>query len=281
VVDAIPPFYSEKNPVDTNIYIRIRPFAFSLSASSLVFKVREVSYVGDTGYVDVSSLCTVATFDAGGGLLGLDITYNPAVDFHYSAVIYVSLEVYDVAPTPNIILTDYWFKIIPDFKGPYIINEIPSREEEDVLISTDISFDIYDIGVGVDTSTLELYVNNRRVFPVVSVIPGGYHVDYDPAVDFYYGETVEVTVKAKDSSAYQNALYDSWRFYCVGSTGPWIDRTSFVPKNCSRGIARRVSDISFNVYAVDDTGVDEFSILVTIGGKNRNITITPIVYRID
>ena len=281
VVDAIPPFYSEKNPVDTNIYIRIRPFAFSLSSSSLVFKVREVSYAGDTGYVDVTSLCTVTTFDAGGGLLGLDITYNPVVDFHYSAVIYVSLEVYDVAPTPNIILTDYWFKIIPDFKGPYIINEIPSREEEEVDVSTDISFDLYDVGVGVDISTLELYVNSRRVFPTVSGIVGGYHVSYNPLLDFYYGQTVEITVTVKDASSYQNALYDRWRFYCAGSTGPWIDRSSFVPRNCSRGVTRITNEISFNVYGVNDTGVDNTSILVTIGGKNRNITITPIIYRVD
>jgi len=57
----------------------------------------------------------VSTFDAGGGLLGLDILYNPAQNlgldilynpaqnFHNNAIIYVSIEVYDTAPAPNIL----------------------------------------------------------------------------------------------------------------------------------------------------------------------------------
>lgn len=281
IEDAIPAFWSEKNPVNTNIWIRLRPFAFSLNQSSLVFKVREVSYAGDTGYIDVTSLCTVTTFDAGGGLLGLDILYNPANDFHHNAVVHVSIEVYDTAPTPNIILTDYWFRIIPDYRAPYIDNEFPAREEEDVDIGTNISFDVFDAGVGVDISTLELYVNNRYKVPTTSTISGGYHVSYNPPEDFNYGQTVEITVKVKDASDYQNQLHDMWRFYCAGSTGPWIDPDSFYPRNCTKGTYRKLTGISANVYGINDTGVDQSSILVRIGGKDRNVTITPIIYRID
>ena len=281
IVDAIPPFWSEKNPVDTNIWISLRPYGFSLDQTTLVFKVREASYAGDTGYVDVTSLCAVSTFDAGGGLLGLNITYNPAVDFHHHAMVFVDIEVYDQAPTPNIILTDYWFKIIPDYKAPYILNENPSREEEDVALNTNIEFDVLDAGVGVDITSLEFFVNNRIKIPTVSGVSGGYHVSYNSSEDFFYGETVEITVKIRDASAYQNILYDMWRFYCVGSTGPWIDRSSIYPKSCSEGVDREQTNIYVNMYAVDDTGLDRSSILVEIGGKERNVTITPIIYRID
>jgi hypothetical protein len=279
VVEAVPAFWSEKNPTDTDIYIKIRPYAFSLNQSTLVFKVREVSYVGDTGYVNVTSLCTVTTFDAGGGLLGLNITYNPTGSFHHQAVVYVSIEVYDVAPIPNIILTDYWFKIIPDYRAPYIDNEVPGREEEDVVVSTNIEFDILDIGEGVDISTLAMYVDNRLVYPTVSGISGGYHVFYDPPIDFYYGQHAEIFVDVRDING--NLLHDAWRFYCAGSTGPWIDRFSVFPKTCSRGVYRKVTGISVNVYAIDETGLDPDSILITIGGKTRNVSITPIIYRID
>ena len=281
IEDAIPAFWSEKNPVNTNIWIRLRPFAYDLNQGTLVFKVREVSYAGNTGYIDVTSLCTVTTFDAGGGLLGLDILYNPAVDFHHNAVVYVSIEVYDGAPTPNIILTDYWFRIIPDYRAPYIDNEFPAREEEGVDISTNISFDIFDAGVGVDIGSLEFYLNNRYKVPITSAISGGYHVTYNPPEDFNYGQTVEITVKVKDASDYQNQLYDMWRFYCEGSTGPWIDPDSFYPRNCTRGTYRKLTGISANVYGINDTGVDQSSILVRIGGKERNVTITPIIYRVD
>ena len=280
IEDAIPAFWSEKNPTNTNIWIRLRPFASNLNGSTLIFRVREVSYEGDAGYIDVSSSCVVSTFDAGGGLLGLDILYNPPNDFHHNATVYVSIEVYDNAPTPNVILTDYWFRVIPDYKAPYIVNENPAREEEDVSTNTNISFDILDAGVGVDIDTLEFYVNARRIQThIVSVIPGGYHVSYNPSKNFNYGETVEITIKIKDASDYENMLYDMWRFYITGSTGPWIDRGSFDPRNCAKGVYRKRTGISFNVYGIDDTGVDKESILVTIGGKERSVVVTPIIYR--
>jgi len=281
IEDAIPAFWSEKNPVNTNIWIRLRPFAFALNQSTLIFKVREISYVGNTGYIDVTSLCTITTFDAGGGLTGLDILYDPAVDFHNNAVVYVSIEVYDGAPLPNIILTDYWFKIIPDYRAPYVENEFPAREEEDVSIDTNIYFDVLDAGVGVDISSLEFYVNNRYKLPITSIISGGYHISYVPSEYFDYGQTVEVSVKVKDASDYKNQLNDAWRFYCEGSTGPWIDPDSFYPKNCVKGTYRKLTGISANIYGINDTGIDQSSILVKIGGKERNVTIIPIIYRID
>jgi len=40
IEDAIPAFWSEKNSVETNIWIRLRPFAYSLNQSTLIFRVR-------------------------------------------------------------------------------------------------------------------------------------------------------------------------------------------------------------------------------------------------
>jgi hypothetical protein len=281
IEDAIPPFWSEKNSIDTNIWVRLRPYGFDLNQSSLVFKVKEISYAGDTGYIDVTSLCTVTTFDAGGGLIGLDILYDPATSFHHNGVIYVYIEVYDTAPTPNIIITEYWFKIIADYKAPYITNESPAREAEDVSRDATISFDVVDTGVGVDISTLEFYLNDRWKVPTITTISGGYHVSYTPTASPYYGETAEVGVKVKDASDFQNTLYDMWRFYYVGSTGPWIDRDSFYPGSCREGVSRKQTDISVNVYGIDDTSVDRQSIIVFIGGKERNVKIRPIIYRVN
>ncbi len=57
VEDAVPSFWSEKNPRETDIWIRMRPFAFSLNGDTLKFFVREVWTVDDqhfdTGYYDV------------------------------------------------------------------------------------------------------------------------------------------------------------------------------------------------------------------------------------
>jgi len=283
ISNFIPPQFSEKNPVNTNISGRLLPFGFTLNQSTFVMRVREISYAGDTGFIDVTDLVSVTpTGDPGDPPpLGIDFIYNPVNNFHHNGIVYVEIEVYDQAPTPNIIITEYWFKIIPDFKAPYIDNEDPAREEEDVALDTNISFDIFDAGVGVNIDTLEFYVNNRLKTPITSTISGGYHVSYSPADDFFYGETVEITVKVDDASDNQNTLYDTWRFYCVGSTGPWIDRDSFVPQNCAEGVDRHQSNISVNVLAIEDTGVDRESIMVHIGGKERDVKIRPIIYRVS
>lgn len=281
IEDAIPAFWSEKNSVGTNIWIRLRPFAFSLNQSTLIFRVKEVSYAGDTGYVDVTALCSVSTFDAGGGLLGLDILYNPPQNFHNNAIVFVSIEVYDTAPVPNILLTDYWFRVIPDYKAPYIVNEVPNREEENVSIDTNIEFDVLDLSTGVDISTLEMYVNNKYVSTcTVSGIVNGYHICYSPSENFSYSETVSVYISVGDISDNVNILRDMWRFYCKESSGPWFDHSSFFPPNCAKGVYRKYYPIQFNVYGLDD-GIERESIIVSIGGKYRNVSITPIIYRLE
>ena len=65
VEDAIPAFWSIKNPIDTDIWIRLRPFAYRLNASRVSFYVREVWFGGDTGYVDVTSQISYQYFVAG------------------------------------------------------------------------------------------------------------------------------------------------------------------------------------------------------------------------
>jgi hypothetical protein len=284
IEEFIPPPWSVKNPVDTNIYQKVRPYVgggFDLDLDSIVYKIREISYAGDTGYYEIIPT-SKNTWDAGGGVLGLEIFYNPPTDFHHNAVVYIYLEMYDQAvcdgnPCPNIIVYEYWFRIIPDYKAPYIENESPDREETDVSVNTNISFDIFDAGVGVDIDTLEFYVNNRRKTPSYSAIAGGYHITYNPPNNFFYGETVEIAVKVDDIRG--NTLYDMWRFYCVGSTGPWIDIDSFYPKSCQEGIKRKTDRVSVNVYGIDDTGVDRDSIIIHIGGKERSVKIRPIIYR--
>jgi hypothetical protein len=283
IIDAIPAFWSEKNPLDTDIWIKLAPYGYSLNQSTLVFRVKEMSYAGNTGWINYegTSYITVNTWDAGGGLLGLDITVDPPQNFHHNAIVYVFIEVYDTAPTPNIIVIDYWFKIIPDFGIPYVTNEDPAREEEGVAVDTNISFDIMDVGVGVDIDNLEFYVNNRYKIPTTSGISGGYHVFFDPTEDFYYSQTVEITVKARDLSDNANEVYDMWRFYIADSDGPWIDPDSFIPKLCSKGVYRKQTPVAFSVYDINDTGIDESSVIVYIGGKERNVTLVPIIYRIS
>lgn len=279
VIEAVPPLWSEKNNRNTRIWIKLRPFITSLNQSTLVFKIREVSYAGDTGWVDIASDGSVSIFDAGGGLFGIEFNWVNTWTFHHNAVVYVHIEVYDNAVIPNLIILDYWFKIIPDYNKPYIVNENPDRGEEDVSVSTNIEFDIMDAGSGVDIDSFEFFVNYRGINDyVVTTVSGGYHIFYDAINDFNYGDIVEISVLANDLSDYNNLLQDYWVFYCGESVGPWFDLNNYLPGLCKRGVDKYTKSVSFQVYDVG-SGVDSDSIVVHIGGKKRNVTIVPVIYR--
>jgi len=280
VDDAIPQFWSEKNPIDTDIWIRLRPFAYDLNPGTLKFMVRELSYDGDTGYRDWTSYCTITSFDAGGGIDGLDILCNPPANFHHDAIIYVHLEVYDGAPTPNYIYTDYWFTIIPDYRFPYLDNLNPSREQTYVPVDSNVYFEIKDFGVGVDIDTLEMLVNSKKVTPtIVKVSDNQYNITYDPVTNFYYDKEVTVSVRVSDLSENNNTLIDSYRFFTVESSG-----VMFVPVDppvCKRGLPR-FQDVSFLVLGLGD-GVDLSSLRVQIHQLDvaDKLRILPVIYRIS
>ena len=283
VDEAIPEFWSVKNPIDTNIWIRLNPFAYSLRISSAKMFVREIWWDGDTGYVDVSSQLIIETFDAGGSLLGLELTYNPPQDFHHNSIVYVFIEVYDTAPNPNRITTNYWFEVIPDYKAPYIENLNPSREQDNVNVDTDIYFEIKDDGAGVDIDTLEIYINSRIVSPtyivIVKVNDNHYKVTYTPPINFFYGKRTIVGVIVDDLTDYDNWLNDRYAFYTVESDD--ILFTPLEPGICKRGLSR-FQDVSFLALGIG-SGVDRDTLRLQVRGMDMTdeSTIVPVIYRIS
>ena len=281
VDEAIPVFWSFKNGVDTKIWLRLRPFAASLNPNTFNIQIKEVSYAGNTGWRDITSEGAIVTYDAGGGMDGIEFTWYPSEDFHNNGVVHVLFEVYDTAFRPNRIVVDYWFVLIPDYKMPFVDNLIPAREEYGVAIDTNISFDLLDINTGVDIESFEMTVNYTRVYPdITKVSDREYHVVYNPPVNFKYEKTVLVYVKVNDLSENDNWLLDSWRFFCTESSEPWFNDDNYEPGLCMRGMDKKHNDISMQVYGVGD-GVEEESIEVYIGGPKRDVIISPIIYRVS
>lgn len=281
VQDARPAMWSEKNNTDSDYWIRLRPFAASLNPVTLMIRLKEDSYVGESSWVDITDLGTITLFDAGGGILGIDFLYYPIYKFHHNAVIYVDIVVYDTAAIPNKIVLSYWFKIIQDYKAPYINNRYPSMGAFNVPIDTSISFDLVDDGEGVDIDSLEVFINRRLVtFTYDEYEPGNYHIYCNLFSEFHYGEEISVNVSVTDRSDANNKLLDGWLFYCVDSTGPWIDLDNTTPKLCLAG-SHRKQPVAMQVYGINDTGIKYDSIKMEIGGKYRVVKITPIVYRLS
>jgi len=281
VQEAIPAMWSEKNNIDTDYWIRLRPFASDLNPHTLIIKFREDSYLGLSDWYNVTPFGNITMFDAGGGLLGIDFHYTPATVFHHNAIVYVYIEVYDTSNTPNKIILEYWFKLIPDFKAPHLANYFPAIEESSANVNTDITFDCLDIGEGVDINTLEVYVNNRSTtFTYEEFEHGNYHITCELPYNFHYGQIVNVVVNVRDRSANANRLFDGWKFFITDSTEPWFNMDNTIPARCLEGL-NRDQDVSLQVYGVDDAGIAYDSLRLEVGGRYRNIKITPIVYRLN
>ena len=279
VQEAIPVFWSDKNNVGTRIWLRLRPFAFSLDLNTFKMSIREVSYAGDTGWMDITSEGTTKVYTSGPGPTGMEFIWFPTEDFHNNGIVYVIFEVYDVAPIPNKIVVEYWFVLIPDFKCPYIDNNFPAREEFGVAIDTNVSFDILDIHTGVDINTLEITVNYICVHPTITKISDKkYHIEYNQPIDFKYEKVVLIHVRVNDLGENDNWLLDSWRFFCTESFSPWFNDGNYEPGLCKRGMDKKHNDISMQVYGVG-SGITYDSIEVYIGGPKREVLISPIVYR--
>jgi len=281
IQEAVPAFWSEKNMTYVDYWIRLRPFAYSLNPDSLIIEVYEDSYLGVSEVLDITSFGTIELYDAGSGLLGIDFSYKFTEPFHNNALVYIEVTVYDEAAVPNLLDISYWFKIIADYGMPYLDALCPSINEVDVKVDVDITFDLNDLGEGVDIDTLEVYINNRSITVVYEEYsPGNFHITYSSEDNFNYSEKVSVFVKVSDRSDNENTLHDGWVFYCIDSSGPWFDSDGVIPGKCLEGVSRVDTDISMQVYAVNDTGLDYNSIKLEIGGKHRSAVITPIVYRL-
>jgi len=281
VEDAVPKFWSSKNPINTDIWIRLRPFAFSLNNSTLRMWVREDSYLGDTGYYEVTANIQIVNFDAGGGMLGIEITYNPVIDFKYGSTIYVRIEVYDTAYIPNYIFTDYWFRVIPDYKSPYVSYREPDSGAIDVPVDSHIYFELKDRGAGINIETLEILLNSRRVdvnyLTIEEVSRRHFKITYIPPEGLFYNKNYKIAVKVEDTSPRKNALNTSWEFYTVESTG--VQMALPTPGPCKAGMAR-FEDVSVVILG-DGNGVDEGTIRMQVFNKDVHPRVTPIIYRIS
>jgi hypothetical protein len=283
IQDAIPKFYEDKVNVNTSVWIRMRPFAYALDPGSLLFEIREVNdQIGiDTGFYNVTYDGVISLFDAGGGMYGIDFFYQPQDFFHNESVIYVRIKVSDFSPFPNTMNILYWFIIIDDYKGPVVFNISPPKNST-VPINTPTSFSIKDLGIGVNIDDVLLFVNDSSASYSYTQEMDVYNIEYLDTSAQKYGSSISFNVVATDKSKHKNTSYAYWSIYISDSTGPLVDTDNSSPHKCSEDVRVNHSNISMQMYAIDNTGIDEESISIFIDGLNRtdSMNLLPVVYRI-
>jgi hypothetical protein len=282
IQDADPALFSEKNNNNTNIWIRLRPFAFSLVPDSLVIRIKEVNNTLNIqgSYVDITEYCTITTYDAGAGLFGVDVLYTSIKNFYNESLIYVDITIEDSAYTPNILNLNYWFKIINDYKSPVVYNISPPKNANNVPRDVVIEFYITDYGLGLDIDDVILYINNSLATYNYSYLGNNvYKISYFTNNKYDYGSTLSIGVEAKDRSKYENFVFAFWTITFENSTGPFVDVSNSLPSNCSKGIDRTVPIVALQVYSIDEAGIDIESITLNIDNINYtdNKYLLPII----
>jgi hypothetical protein len=140
------------------------------------------------------------------------LSYAPTEDFAYEQPISVDVDASDL--NGNAMVPDFYtFTTAPesDTASPYTANHDPVPGATGVPVDTLITLEIRDEGLGVDLSTISMWVNGSPVNPTISGDPAAYILSYDPPEDFAYGQSVSVEVDALDLN--DNAMMEAERFY--------------------------------------------------------------------
>lgn len=281
IQDAVPAFYSRKNSVYTDIWLRLRPYSDSLDPDTLRFRIRKISPFGDSGVIDITDDIHTEIYEAGESLNGLELLYEPPERFEYNSIVYVFIEIYDSGG--NKIEVDYWFTLIHDYRIPYLSNLKPDRLESEVDPDTNIYFEVLDDETGVDINSLVLTVNSKVVSPtrIDKLNRKHYVVEYEHPKPFLYGKRVDVSVFVGDLASQQNWLRDGYTFYTKKSNGVYL--TDYKVGPCKYDVDR-YHPISF--LALDlGNGVDINKLRLQVRGqdvtKDPKTKILPIIYKVD
>jgi len=270
VASPIP--YSIKNPVTSNVYVRLsNSSVFSLDPDTITLRLDSVKK---------QDLSVVAFF---GGNGGFDVTWTNDSNFDYGEQVNVEWEMYDTDSPPNRIVIEYWFRTVEDRIGPRLLNATPADDTTAVSVQTSLIFDITDAETGVDLTSFEFYVNNILVPTtdsslVVLEITDGYRFTYITAEPYLYGDTVPVVVKVTDNSQNANQSFFIWTFETEGSTAPLL--VNMDPAPCSTGV-QRIKTVSFDIIDAGH-GLVTSSIVMGIDSTTRDqALLIPIVRRQD
>lgn len=260
LIFAIPEPYSQKNSPDTNILVRIIGFgSIPLNASSLIFKINGI---------DVTSSVVVTPF---GG--GLQLDYNPPVDFDYASIVSVDIEIEDTDVPVKTIKTFYTFGIVDDYKKPIFEQFFPPNNSINNLKLTEVYAIVKDSETDLDISKIKMYVDGIEVNPTISNLGSEtYKISYQTLNPYIYQSEVYASILIEDIRG--NRDISSWSFFIEPSAGVLFKNID--PKACS-SLVPVDTNICFEAFGQED-GINFSSLNFIVEGKNITYILKPKVY---
>lgn len=271
IMSASPVPFSYRNPVDSDVSIRLSNYIYPLSSGTV------------TLFLDDAREEPLEVVPFYVGLGGFDATWYNDREFGYDTQVNVEWRVFDtVSPTPNEIVINYWFRTVTDTIGPRVVDMSPEDNEVDVSVDTCVLFTLRDYETGVNVDTLELYVNNRLV-PLsdltitVASTEDGYVFRYCPETPFMYGDEIPVSIYVEDLADMPNEVFHVYSFTTEHSNPPVVLGSEPMPCRKYKPIT---TDVEVDI--VDGGhGLDEDTIVFGVDDDVVQYRKLPIIYRED
>ncbi|MBC8527530.1 MAG: Ig-like domain-containing protein [Candidatus Cloacimonetes bacterium] len=261
--DTEPPYVDNLNPdsnatnvpVDTDITFHIYDDEDGVDLDSIKVEIQDVLYTS-----------TNSCFYYSGTDSNYSIVINPPLDFSFGDTVYVKIRASDNSIPPNIMPEVlYFFECIEDSLPPYIGELDPSPDSLDIPVNTNITFHIFDNGVGVDLASILIDIQDIQYsvsdeYFYVSGTANDYEILIDIPYEFEIGEVVNVQIDAADLNEIQMDTFVFW-FQCEYDTQPPTSG-EFNPSQGATDVPID-TNISFNIYD-NMAGVDTTSVVVKI-----------------
>jgi len=177
---------------------------------------------------------------------------------------------YQVNPNVKIVCTYVGLgEMYPDKEPPYTANHVPAKGASNVSRDTDISLEILDDYMGVDTTSIVMKVNGAKVSPRITGTLQHYKLRYSPPEDFAYNDTVNVSLAVSDLGIRPNIMIpEFYQFYIERDTlAPFI--LDLYPEPGSRNVAADTC-LSF-ILGDSASGVNKDSVQIFV----NNALISP------
>jgi protocatechuate 3,4-dioxygenase beta subunit len=133
------------------------------------------------------------------------IYYQPEVPWQHEQTILVQVQAQDLALPPNYTQPVEWSfttSAILDSIPPFTTNHIPARGATQISPKTALMLQLKDLASGVDSSTIELLIDDERVWPKIEGNSHDYQLSYQPA-GFEFNQEVSIRLNARDFAGNQ------------------------------------------------------------------------------
>ncbi len=270
---AVPAPFSIKNPVDTDVFIRLANFANPIASGTINL------------FLDGTNIPALEVVEFFGGLGGFDVTWNNVSLFDYDDTVQVRWEFFDTDSPANKVVIVYPFDTISDLLRPRIQSIFPIDTAVGIPITGPIQFNLLDFENDVDITTLKLYVNNVLIVDGVNgtitstrlSTDNGYKIVFTPTENLLYGDLIPVAIFVKDTSISKNELFHTFSFTTLESIAPRI--INLDPNACKTQV-KLSTDVKLSVID-GGHGLQEDSIIISVKETEREVQLIPIVHRDD